>query len=119
MTTTSDEEDNTHLEQATCIDYYHIYATCNNPKCRDVFHLYGSGYDLENRFEYRKSHCEKFARNIKIRIDETSERATMRYFRNKSITISKNKFLKQQEFFERMKNREAMKKNGKYVISFK
>ena len=106
MTTESDKEEGIYLEQATCIDYYHIYSTCNNPKCKDHFHLYGSGEDISNRFEYRGSHCEKSARNIKIRIDETTRRATMRYFRNKSITISTNKFLKQKKFFEMKKRSE-------------
>lgn len=118
MTTTSDEEDDIYLEQATCIDYYNIYATCNNPKCKDIFHLYGSGEDVSNRFEYRLSHCEKFARKIKIRIDETSERCTMRYFRNKSITISRNKFLRQKEFFEKKKRIKESMKDGKYVVKF-
>jgi len=87
---------NNKLIHALCLDYYHIYAVCNNPNCSDYIHKYDSNSILINRLENRLSNCP--AENnteICIRIDDTTIRGKLNLYLNRSMTISRRGFEKQ------------------------
>jgi len=88
----------TKLVQGIAIDYNYIYVLCCNNGCSDHIHRYGSNKDISNRMENRVSHCPSDNyKEICIRIDETSMRAKLNYYSNKSITISKRAYNKQKK----------------------
>jgi hypothetical protein len=76
------------LVHCIAIDYNYIYTLCCSNNCPHHIHKYGSANDLSNRMEYRCSHCPYDKREVKIRIDETSKRCKLNYYKNKSITLS-------------------------------
>jgi len=109
------------IVQAICIDYYHIYVMCNNPDCKEHIHIYGSNKDVSNRKEFRASHCLHEPNEILgIRIDSTTKRAVLKYYPNKSITISIRKFKDQLRVLKLKEERDKMIiKNGKFCVTFK
>jgi len=88
---------NKKLIHCIAVDYNFIWTTCTNYKCSDYLHRYGSCGDVSNRIESRVSHCPAdLNKEICIRIDDTTVRASMHYYSNRSITMSKRSFTKQQ-----------------------
>jgi hypothetical protein len=114
------EEEKEKIVQALCIDYYHIYAVCCHPDCKEHIHIYGSDKDVSSRMEFRASHCLYCPNEIVgIRIDETTKRAVLKYYPNKSITISKRKFKDQQKALKVREERDKIIfKRGKFSIKF-
>ena len=51
---------------ASKITYRHIHVPCAAKLCNRTHHIYGSGGDLSNRTEYRKSHCHINSDEIEI-----------------------------------------------------
>jgi len=114
------EEEKEKIVQALCIDYYHIYAVCCHPDCKEHIHIYGSDKDVSSRMEFRASRCLYCPNEIVgIRIDETTKRAVLKYYPNKSITISKRKFKDQQKALKVREERDKIIfKRGKFSIKF-
>jgi hypothetical protein len=93
------------LVQALAIDYDYIYTLCCSKYCKHHIHKYGSAGDLSDRMEYRCSHCRFDRCEIKIRIDETTKRCKVNYYKNKSITLS-TRALKYQRLKIEKKNKD-------------
>jgi hypothetical protein len=111
----------TKLYQAIAIDYHFFYVICPNQSCREHIHKYDSDLNIENRNEIVKSICKMdHEKNVCIRVDETTSRTTLTYYPNKSITISKRKFMAQQRQYEPDKVEEGKIKvrNGNFIIKF-
>jgi hypothetical protein len=100
------------LVQAIAIDYHYIYTLCCNYKCKVHIHKYESSENISNRYEIRRSHCP-CDKNLKvnIRIDNTTKRCKLNYYNNRSITMSRRPFLKEErEIMERRINNKIKKK---------
>tara|TARA_R100000805_G_C3597767_1_gene98734 strand:- start:175 stop:543 length:369 start_codon:yes stop_codon:yes gene_type:complete len=115
------EEDKEKIVQAICIDYYHIYTMCCNPDCKEHIHIYGSEKNVKNRMEFRASHCLYSPNEIVgIRIDDTTKRAVLKYYPNKSITISRRKYKDQLKALKIKEERDkVIIKKGKFSVKFK
>lgn len=84
------------LVQALCIDYQKISTVCTNEHCNENIHQYPSACELRNRYITTKSLClEDFGRDISIRVDDTTKRISLNYYANRTITLSKRKFMRQ------------------------
>ena len=106
------------LVHAVCIDNFNIYTICTTRNCKEHIHIYGSGGDVSDRVEYRSSHCDAaLNKNICIRIDETTKRACLRYYPNKSITISKRKYKTQLKQIKK-KEKKIKIKTGNFTVKF-
>lgn len=108
--------------QAIAIDYHFFYVMCPNQTCKDHIHKYDSNLNIKSRNEIVKSICKTdYNKDVCIRIDETTSRVTLTYYPNKSITISKRKFMSQQREFEPDKVSEGKIKvrQGNFIIKFK
>ena len=108
------------IVQAICIDFYHIYTLCCHPDCKEHIHIYGSNKDVSNRNENRASHCLYCPNEeISIRIDDTTKRADLKYYPNKSMTISKKKFKDQLKALKIKEQRDKIiVKKGKFIVKF-
>jgi len=102
------------LVHALAIDYNNIYTICCNKYCPDHIHKYGSCSNIKDRLEYRSSHCpwEEY-KEICIRIDETTKRCQLNYYKkNRSMTLSKRGFRQQEKAV--MEKKEILKKKQLY-----
>ena len=107
--------------QAIAIDYHFIYIICPNKECKEHIHKYNSNLNIEDRNEILKSVCKvDYNKDVCIRVDQTTSRITLTYYPNKSITISKRKFMAQQREYEPDKvSKGKMKlRKGNFVFKF-
>tara|TARA_R100001463_G_C3509900_1_gene219867 strand:- start:492 stop:839 length:348 start_codon:yes stop_codon:yes gene_type:complete len=111
----------TKLYQAIACDYHFFYVICPNQSCREHIHKYDSNLNIKNRNEIVKSICKMdHEKNVCVRIDETTSRVTLTYYPNKSITISKRKFMSQQREYEPdfVPEGKIKVRTGNFVIKF-
>jgi len=103
------------------IDYEQIYTICPNVGCKDYIHIYNNTkHDTKNRNLFRKSKCKcDMEKQIKIRVDETTPRISMTYYRNKSITTSRRRFKKQKQIYHPSQTDGIIKKRtGNFTVKF-
>jgi hypothetical protein len=108
--------------QAIAIDYHNMYVMCPNHYCKHHIHHYPSNRNIYNRNEIIKSKCKvDDFNNVCIRIDETTYRTTLNYYPNKSITISKRKFIKEQREYEpnKVPSGKIKIRHGNFIVKFK
>ena len=94
---------------------------CCNPDCKEHIHIYGSNKNVKNRMEFRASHC-LYSPNevVGIRIDDTTKRAVLKYYPNKSITISRRKYKDQLKALKIKEERDKIIiKKGKFSVKFR
>lgn len=88
----------TKMVQAIAIDYHHIYTLCCNDKCTHHIHEYDSNQNLNDRMEIVFSHCLEDQSEIIIRVDKTTLRSKLNYYKNnKSMSFSKKDFKRQKK----------------------
>jgi len=109
------------LYHALAIDYEKIYTICPNTTCKDYIHIYENyKNNINDQNLLRKSKCKcDLETQIKIRIDETTPRISMTYYRNKSITTSRRRFKKQKQIYSPEETDGAIKKRkGNFKVTF-
>ena len=110
------------LYQCIAVDYKRIYVLCPNKECKEHIHYYASNRNLKDRVLIMRSRCKSDLKNrVKIRIDETTMRTSLTYYKNRSITLSKRKFIKQEKEFDPSKvdKGKIKMRNGKFEVKFK
>jgi len=106
---------------ALAIDYENIYTICPNTTCKDYIHIYENyKNNIKNQNLLRRSNCKcDLEKQIKIRIDDTTPRISMTYYRNKSITTSRRRFKKQKKKYSPQETEGTIKKRtGDFTIKF-
>ncbi len=107
--------------QSIAVDYNYMYVICPNKFCKDHIHHYPSCSDIKNRREITKSICKVDQENdVCIRVDDTTSRTTLTYYPNKSITISKRKYMQQQKIYDPkfVEKNKIKVRHGKFILKF-
>lgn len=109
--------------QVIAVDYDYYYCLCPNVACKEHIHIYDNNYgSIIDHYVRVKSLCKcDLNKYCDLRIDETSYRISLTYYKNRSITFSRRKFKnqKKEKLDTEVKPGFIKKRYGDFVVEFK